>query len=257
VADATKRDTQGQRRALGNDSGEQSRLVIAARASPIAVQDRGHDDVQGDANREIARDARRDQRAELVREGALATVLEPVDGLTEGAAVRARGGDLTVPNGLAQLAASQTQPAARGATAGAARREEQVERGVRGRSGDHAGSKTTSSPACVLVAAAVPAGSSMTSAAPRATTAVRHGLSRSATRTTRPARSTNTASIGKRMSHIVIEDVFVIRRPSPGRRLERGIRPSPREKNEAATRQSVARTVPLVMLRTRRREAWT
>ncbi|PYN17403.1 MAG: hypothetical protein DME05_04765 [Candidatus Rokuibacteriota bacterium] len=59
------------------------------------------------------------------------------------------------------------------------------------------------------------------------------------------------------MSHIVMEDVFVSRRPSPERRLERGSRPRPREKNESATRQSDARTVPLVMFRTRSRAGRT
>ena len=79
----------------------------------------------------------------------------------------------------------------------------------------------------------------------------------SATRTTRPSRSTKTASMAKRMSHIVMEDVFVMRRPSPAARLEREIRPMPRERKESATRQSEARTVPLVLFRTRRREART
>jgi len=59
------------------------------------------------------------------------------------------------------------------------------------------------------------------------------------------------------MKNIVIEEVFVIRRPSPALRLDRGSRPSPRERNESATSQSEARTVPLVVFRTRRREART
>jgi hypothetical protein len=59
------------------------------------------------------------------------------------------------------------------------------------------------------------------------------------------------------MKNIVIEEVLVIRRPSPGLRLDRGRRPSPRERNESATSQFEARTVPLVVFRTRRREART
>jgi hypothetical protein len=59
------------------------------------------------------------------------------------------------------------------------------------------------------------------------------------------------------MKNMVIEDVLVIRRPSPALRLDRGRRPSPRERNESATPQSDARTVPLVVFRTRRREART
>src|SRR5688572_16775854 len=217
----------------------------------------GHDDVERDAGREILCDARRDEGAELVRQRPLALVLEAVDRLAQRAAVGARSGDTPLPDRLAQVTAREAQPAARGAAPGAPRREQQIERDARGLTGDHAGSKTSSSPACVRVADAVPAGSSMTSEAPRAKTAVRHGARRSTTRTTRPERSTNTASMAKRISHIVMEDVLVISRPSPAPRLEREIRPMPRDRNESATRQSEARRVPLVLFRTRRREART
>jgi hypothetical protein len=54
-----------------------------------------------------------------------------------------------------------------------------------------------------------------------------------------------------------MEDVFVISRPSPALRLDREIRPTPRDRKESATRQSEARMVPLVLFRTRSREART
>ncbi len=53
------------------------------------------------------------------------------------------------------------------------------------------------------------------------------------------------------MKHIVMVAVLVIRSPSPSRRDERGISPRPRERNESATSQRDARTVPRVRLRTR------
>src|SRR5438552_2246969 len=67
----------------------------------------------------------------------------------------------------------------------------------------------SSSPACVRVRAAVPAGSSRTLTAPRAASASAHGRMRSATRTTRKERSRNNASIEKRMKNIVIEPVVL------------------------------------------------
>jgi hypothetical protein len=53
------------------------------------------------------------------------------------------------------------------------------------------------------------------------------------------------------MNHIVIDAVFVMRSPSPSRRLARGISPNAREKKLSATAQRSARTVPRVALRTR------
>src|SRR3989441_612188 len=104
----------------------------------------------------------------------------------------------------------------------------------------------SSSPACVRVRAAVPAGSSRTLTAPRAASASAHGRMRSATRTTRKERSRNNASIEKRMKNIVIEPVLVMSSASPGARPGRGIRPKPRVRKLLATSQRVASTVPRV-----------
>jgi hypothetical protein len=57
------------------------------------------------------------------------------------------------------------------------------------------------------------------------------------------------------MSHIVIDDVFVMRRPSPGGSEPRGIRPKAREKKLSATAQRSARIVSRVRLRTRSADA--
>ncbi|OLB97110.1 MAG: hypothetical protein AUI15_12990 [Actinobacteria bacterium 13_2_20CM_2_66_6] len=99
--------------------------------------------------------------------------------------------------------------------------------------------------------ATVPAGSSSTSRAPRAPIENVHGASRSAMRTTRRARSTKTASIGKRMNHMVMSAVFVMSRPSPSSRRDRGIRPKARAKKLSAMSQRVARSTSRVRLRMR------
>src|SRR5256712_1036704 len=104
----------------------------------------------------------------------------------------------------------------------------------------------SSSPACVRVRAAVPAGSSRTLTAPRAASASAQGRMRSATRTTRKERSRNNASMEKRMKNIVIEPVLVMSSASPGARPGRGIRPKPRVRKVLATSQRVASTVPRV-----------
>jgi hypothetical protein len=59
------------------------------------------------------------------------------------------------------------------------------------------------------------------------------------------------------MKNIVMELVRVSRKPSPIASSERGISPKARLKNESATSQSVARTVPRVRFRMRRRRVET
>jgi len=54
------------------------------------------------------------------------------------------------------------------------------------------------------------------------------------------------------MNHIVMDDVCVMRSPSPSFRRERGRRPKARLKKLSATSQRDARIVSLVRLRTRR-----
>jgi hypothetical protein len=64
-------------------------------------------------------------------------------------------------------------------------------------------------------------------------------------------RSMKTASIEKRISHIVMDDVRVMSKPSPSASRARGIRPKARVKKLLAMSQRSATTVPRVLLRTR------
>src|SRR4030088_2221337 len=97
----------------------------------------------------------------------------------------------------------------------------------------------------------VPARSSTTSLAPRAAMAGAHGRRSGAARTTRPFWSRNSASIGKRMNSIVMLFVLVMRRASPSASVLWNRSPMPRLRKLSAVRQSVARMVPRVRLRSR------
>src|SRR5436190_206003 len=97
----------------------------------------------------------------------------------------------------------------------------------------------------------VPARSSTTSFAPRAATAGTHGRRSDTARTTRPPRSRNSTSIGKRMNSMVMLDVLVIRSASPCASRLWSSRPMPRVRMLSAVRQSVARMAPRVRLRSR------
>src|SRR5207248_1126685 len=207
--------------------------------------------VERHATGEIARDLESHQRAQLLGEAGLPAVLEPAHrgpkrpGVRTG---RSQSEPAVVRHGLALIAAGEAEPAAGLAAPGAARYEQDV--------ADRKGEvhhlvvdldEMSSSPACVPVRAAVPAGSSSTLSVPRgAPTAGTHGRRSSATRSTRIDRSRKTASIANRMKNIVIDPVFVISRPSPAANPERGIRPKPRVRKLLATSQRVATTVPRV-----------
>src|SRR5712691_5505655 len=62
----------------------------------------------------------------------------------------------------------------------------------------------------------------------------------------RIARSTKSASIANRMKNIVMDPVFVMRRPSPSASPDRRMRPKARLRKLSATSQCVATTVPRV-----------
>jgi len=161
---------------------------------------------------------------------------------------RPKGEPTLLRDGLALVAAGDAEPAPGLPAAGTARHQQDVpgrERELHHLAVDV--DEMSSSPACVPVRAAVPAGSSSTLSVPRgAPTAGTHGRSPSATRRTRSERSRKSASIAKRMKSMVIDPVFVMRRPSPAARPERGIRPRPRVRKLFATSQRAATTVPRV-----------
>jgi len=102
-------------------------------------------------------------------------------------------------------------------------------------------SRTSRSPGSIPSAA--PAGSSITTFAPRAA-AVRHGLRLRTTFTTRRSRLQNTASIGKRMKNMWIDPVCGKSIPSPASSDDRPSRPFSRASGVDATAHSVHRTVP-------------
>src|SRR5438093_1931229 len=213
----------------------------------------GHRDDRVDRHtpREIAGELERDESAEVLGQPGLAAVLEPANRSSEGSVMRARRADgqaAVVRDRLALDAAWDAEPAPGLTAARAARHEEDV--ADRERELHHRGAASdemSSSPACVPVRAAVPAGSSSTPSVPRgAPTAGTQGRRFSATRRTRIDRSTKRASIANRMKNIVIDPVFVIRRPSPSARPDRGMSPKPRVRKLLATLQRVASTVPRV-----------
>src|SRR5438309_190483 len=209
------------------------------------------DHVDRHAAREIPGELERDERAEVLGQARLATVLQPAHRGTQRAGVRARGAKREAPlmrDWLALVAAGDAEPAPGLAAAGAARHEQDIADGERELHHLAADSdEMSSSPACVPVRAAVPAGTSSTLYVPRgAPTAGTQGRRFSATRSTRIDRSTKSASIAKRMKNIVIDPVRVMRSPSPSASPERGISPKPRVRKVFATPQRVARTVPRV-----------
>src|SRR5207248_4287704 len=122
----------------------------------------GHAAAERDPARETPRDAAGAERTELGGERALPAVLEAMDRSRDRAAIDRRGVEAAATDGIAHLTAREAEPSARRIAAGAARSQEDLE--YRAHS---AGSKESSSPACVPVWAAVPAGSSMDSRAPR------------------------------------------------------------------------------------------
>src|SRR2546421_643474 len=209
------------------------------------------------APREIAGELERDERPELLRQAGLAAVLKPADRGAERARMSARRPNRNATfmrDRLALHSARDAQPAPGFTAARAARRQQNV--ADRERELHHpaaASDEMSSSPACVPVRAAVPAGSSSTLSVPRgAPTAGTQGRRFSATRRTRIDRSRKTASIAKRMKSIVMDPVFVRRRPSPAASPERPMRPMPLVRKLFATPQRVAITVPrvrFVMLR--------
>src|SRR3989442_1186511 len=147
---------------------------------------------------------------------------------------------------IAEVTAGDAEPGTRLAATGAARRDKHVADRVRDLDHRSAPAYVSSSPACVRVRAAVPAGSSRTLSAPRAASAGRHGRRCSATLTTRRERSGKSASIGKRMKNMGIEPVLVMSRAPPSARPERGVKPKPRVRKLFAMAQRVATTVPRV-----------
>src|SRR5206468_5738789 len=182
---------------------------------------------------EIARELERHERTEVRREPRLASVLQPADRRAERADMRTRRPKrerAVVRHGLALVAAGDAEPAPGLTAAGAARHQQDVpgrERELHHLAVDF--DEMSSSPACVPVRAAVPAGSSSTLSVPRgAPTAGTHGRRFPATRRTRIDRSRKTASIAKRMKNIVIDPVFVMSRPSPSASPDRGMSPKPR-----------------------------
>src|SRR2546423_5543259 len=210
-----------------------------------------HDRVDRQAASEIAAELERDQGAELLGESGLGAVLESANRGAKRAGVRASRADrqaTLMRDRLALVPAGEAEPAPGLVAAGAARRQQDVAH--RERDLHHlaaASEEMSSSPTCVPVRAAVPAGSSSTLSLPRgAPTAGTHGRRFSATRRTRIERSTKIASIANRMKNIVIDPVFVMSRPSPSASPDRGIRPKPRVRKLLATSQRVATTVPRV-----------
>src|SRR5256885_9291448 len=210
-----------------------------------------HDRVDRQAASEIAAELERDQGAELLGESGLGAVLESANRGAKRAGVRASRADrqaTLMRDRLALVPAGEAEPASRLVAAGAARRQQDVAH--RERDLHHpavASNEMSSSPTCVPVSAAVPAGSSSTLSVPwGAPMAGTHGRTLSATRRTRMDRSRKSASIANRMKNIVIDPVLVMRRPSPAASPDRGISPKPRVRKLWATSQRVASTVPRV-----------
>src|SRR6202165_1117977 len=144
------------------------------------------DHVDGHRAREVAGKLERDKRPEIHGQARLAAVLQSADGGAEGASMRARGANretALVRDRLALDAAGNAEPAPGLTAARAARRQQDVadpERELHHLAA--ASDEMSSSPACVPVRAAVPAGSSSTLSVPRgAPTAGTHGRSLSAT----------------------------------------------------------------------------
>src|SRR6266550_2431233 len=227
LAKPAERAADRQPDAKSDHPAEKRGLVVAARGRARAVEGYRNDNVDDGAGREVPSDFERDERAKLLGEAGFGTVLEPVDRVAERSRMSTGAVNAERPDArdrLAQIAAGDAEPRAGLAAAGAARRQNDIAERI-----DHrlTGSCMSSSPACVRVRSAVPAGSSMTLCAPRANTAGTQGRRRPATRTTRQSRSMKMASIAKRMKNIVIDEVEGMSSPSPSWRRARGMSPRP------------------------------
>jgi len=125
-----------------------------------------------------------------------------------------------------------------------------TERGAR-LSGNYASCISIWSPTAVLVAFAVPAGSSITNFDVRTILLVRHGAIECITWQTIESPSTNTTSMAKRMKNETTEPQGWMIKPVPSASPFFPIRPMPRETGVSTLPTRSASTVSLLVLTTR------